>query len=272
MTFSSTCSPTFSPTRSSTTSSSTSPARSATLAALRHAVAGLEGAGAVDLPKPPLTFGAEPADTRSGGLARGAVHDLYADTPDDGGALRGFGLALAARLNGPVLLVEDRLSVLEHGSVHGPGLSGFGLDPGRVLVVAVREARDLLWAVEEGLGCPALAGVVALMSGPARPYTLTASRRLALVASRTGVTALILRFGAEDLPTAALTRWRIRGLASEEAGGVGPPAFEARLVRRRQGGPPLLFRLAWSRHAFHLLPLPGDQSAPPAGRTGAASF
>lgn len=72
--------------------------------------------------------------------------------------------------------------------------------------------RDLLPAMDEGLRCKGLAGVV----GEVRKLSRTASRRLQLCAGETGVTALLIRrwrnlneksFSEE--PSAAATRWRV---------------------------------------------------------------
>jgi protein ImuA len=251
----------------------------AVIAVLRRDVARLERS-ALGLPEAgpaPLGFGAPDVDAAlGGGLARGAVHDVLAAAEGDAGAVLGFALGLAARLDGPVLLVEDGLSRGEQGLAHGPGLAAMGLDPARLLFVRSRDARELLLAAEEGAECRALCAVIAVLRGGAKAYDLTASRRLALAAARSGVTLFVLLPGLrEGVPTAAATRWRIAAAPSPRpglwAGGVGPPAFDADLLRRR-AGPPLSFRLVWSAHeyAFASLPLSRDRPAAPSRGTGPA--
>ena len=46
------------------------------------------------------------------------------------------------------------------GDLYPPGLAPFGLDPARVLLLSAPSPADLLWAMEEALRCPLLAGVV----------------------------------------------------------------------------------------------------------------
>ncbi len=246
--------------------------RRSALAALRHAVARIEHReAALAEETDALAFGAAAVDgALSGGLERGAIHDVLATREGDAGAALGFALGLAARSGGPLLMIEDRLGALEQGLAYGPGLAAMGLDPGSVLFVRAPDATALLSAAEEGMACRALGCVIAVLRGGVKAYDLTASRRLALAAARSGVIGFMLMPGLrEAAPTAAVTRWRIAAAPSLApglwAGGVGPPALEADLLRRRDG-PPLSFRLVWSPHerAFSSLPLSRDRSAAPA--------
>lgn len=252
--------------------------RHAALAALRRDIARIErnAAALAEDAAPRLALGCEAVDAAlSGGLARGAVHDVLAATEGDAGAALGFALGLLARLEGPFLVIEETLAGLEQGLAHGPGLACFGLDPAKGLFVRAKDASALLLSAEEGASCRALAGVLAVLRGGEKAYDLTASRRLALAAGRSGVTVvMLLPARRESVPSAAVTRWRLAAAPSSApglwAGGVGPPAFDADLVRHR-GGPPLSFRLTWSDHdrAFSHEPLSRRRPAASAGRAGA---
>jgi protein ImuA len=96
-----------------------------------------------------------------------------------------------------------------------------------------------LWVFEEGLRCAGLAAVVAEMQGNPRALDLTASRRLALRAAESGVTALLLRPSAHSEPSAAITRWLVSPLPSrldaEYPDGIGRPAWHLNLERNRNG-------------------------------------
>src|SRR3546814_16400000 len=73
--------------------------------------------------------------------------------------------------------------------------------------------------------------------GSAPALNLTASRRLALAAEKSGVTALLVRADATPCPSAAQSRWEVQSLASAplEANAPGGPAMEIELLRHRAG-------------------------------------
>jgi protein ImuA len=157
-----------------------------------------------------LPFGVPAIDTAlpQGGLARGHMHEVI-----EGGAASEYGslatlfaAGIVARLTGPVLWC------LRTRDLFAPALARVGLHPDRAIYCETWKDRDVLPAMEEGLRCAGLAGVI----GEVTRLSLIASRRLQLVAGETGVTALVLRrwrnssekeFASE--PTAATTRWRV---------------------------------------------------------------
>jgi protein ImuA len=187
-------------------------------------------------------------DALGGGIARGTLHEIAAAGEPQIAAATGFALGLAARAGmsaartgkptgRPVLWVAEDLSLAENGAPYGPGLDGAGIAPERLIVVAAPRARDLLWAMEEALRCPALGVVVA----ETREHRLdgVATRRLALAAAAGDTLGLILRTTPDDAPSAAATRWIIAASSCRCGAGtdasLGPPRLDARLVRNRRG-------------------------------------
>lgn len=194
------------------------------------------------------------------GLLAGALHEIVAERGRDSGALSGFSLALLARVMahrpGAVLWVSDPLSLREAGLPHGPGLARFGIDPARLITVMPRRLEDLLWAMEEGARCSALAAVVGEVQGSSKAVSLTATRRLALRAQDNCVPVLLIRHGVADEPTAAMTRWCVGPLTSQPPGVswqgphdlIGPALWRVDLNRNRDGRPGHL-DLEWTHAA-----------------------
>jgi protein ImuA len=141
-----------------------------------------------------------------GGLATGAVHEIIAG--DDSMAATGFALAFAARL----FAASGRHSWLWCGQglpLYAPGLATFGLIPEAGLMARVASDREVLWAMEEGLACRALA----IVFGEVGNLDASAGRRLALAARESGTTAIVLRGpGTEKTPSMAATRWRVNSI------------------------------------------------------------
>lgn len=258
-------------------------ARRDTLAALKGTLARLERGG-----MPPASphsdrgpglvpLGAEQLDAAlGGGIARAALHEVHAEAPVHVPAATGFTLGLARRVApaGPLVWVRQRFLDQEFGRPYGRGLAALGLDPGAVVMVRVRDAEDALRATLDAARCGAVGTVVAEIWGAPKILDLTASRRLSLAAAESGVTVLMTRAGAEPEPSTALSRWRVRGLASEAAeGGLpGRPAFSVTLLRHRAGIPPRDWSMEWDREHGRFrerTALPGRLAALPAERTAA---
>lgn len=219
-----------------------------------------------------------------GGLAQGALHDLYAASPADAVTTGAFGLGLAvgAAAGRPVVWGLDAMSAQETGQPYAPGLNEMGLRPRDLLLVRARDIATLLSVGEEALRNPAVGAVVLSAWGEARAMNLTASRRLSMAARTGGATVFLVRAGAEPAPSAAESRWSIRSAASLalEAGAPGNPVFSARLQRHRGGGVPRTWTLEWDRdrrafvetaHASatlsgDLVPLAAQRPVAPRGR------
>jgi len=162
------------------------------------------------------------------------LHEVFAPARPDGAAL-GFLLAHLRPGNGPVLWVSDRLSRHESGRLCLAGLPR----PIELLAVEVNRPVDVLWAMEQGLGCAALGAVVGEIWGDPPQLDFTASKRLALRAETHGVPAWLIRRGARPDLSAARNRWRVASLAAlpdpDDPRAPGGPLWQASLFRSRWG-------------------------------------
>ena len=236
----------------------------ANLKRLKAHIQRLEGFGGTlaEANRQVLPFGIDEIDDRlpGGGLARGALHEVFAA---DAGIATAFCALLAGRLakdaeNASILWCE-RPWTLDAGALYGPALLQFGIDPARLILVRVRRDNDALWAMEEGLRC----GQVAAVVGELDDISLTASRRLQLAAEETGVTALSLRSKVDKPPpSAAATRWRLDAVTHEKdrprandnndflntppaLPGLGAARWQAELFRCR-GGTSANWMMEWN--------------------------
>ena len=212
-----------------------------------------------------VSFGAPALDEAlNGGIARAALHEVYAPATADLAAATGFavGLAIRAAQERPILWVRQDVVDAETGRLHPPGLTELGLDPARILLVRARDAEGVLRAGAEAARCPALGAVLIEPWGAPRRLDLTASRRLALAAEGSGATTLVLRAAVVPQPSAASTRWQVAALPSRalEANAPGAPAFSLRLLRHRGGLVECEWRVEWSRdrQSFQESPVQSD--------------
>ena len=96
------------------------------------------------------------------------------------------------------------MAILESGRVHPPGLATQDL-----IHVEARDARDALWAMEEGLRCAGLSAVIGELWGDPAALDFTATRRLAVAAERSGMPCWLVRLGGHANLSGARMRWRI---------------------------------------------------------------
>jgi protein ImuA len=187
----------------------------------------------------------------AGGLQRGAVHEVYAESHGDAASASGFALATARRLaeSGSILWIRQGIFDGETGLPHGAGLAEMGHDPARIMLVRVRDALAALQAGLDAARCSAVKAVVLEIWGDAKALDLTASRRLALAARASGATLLMTRVAATPAPSAAETRWQVRSCPSRPAlaNAPGHPVFHLRLLRQRSGVSGLDWYLEWNR-------------------------
>ncbi len=137
-------------------------------------------------------------------LRAGRVHEAT------GPARRAFAAALAGRLAGPVLWVQE---AREAGMLCPQGLLPF-LDPSRLILARPAGARAALQVAEEALRSGAAPLVVAEL---AEAPDLTASRRLQLAAGTGHGRGLCLLPEGRSRANAAETRWRCTPLPGRGA-------------------------------------------------------
>jgi protein ImuA len=190
-----------------------------------------------------------------GGLPLAALHEVRARETRDGGVASGFTLALVARLAGAgrvssIVWIGEADIRREAGQLYAPGLVALGLDPARVVEVAVRTEKEALWAFEAALSCRGLD--VAVCELRQASLDLSATRRCALRARDTGVTGFLLRVGnARAEASAAELRFGVSPAPAGEIGrfaeGVGRMAWRVTLEKNRLG-PTGAFTLEWNAH------------------------
>ncbi|WP_412509787.1 hypothetical protein, partial [Roseovarius sp. SYSU LYC5161] len=160
---------------------------------------------------PPARTAAELLSDRTRGTGESpdspTLTEIFADTASDGGPL-GFMLTQIAPEDGPVLWISDRLSRHEAGRLCIAGLPR----PLEVIAVDVNRPIDVLWAMEQGLGCGVLGAVVGEVWGDPPQLDFTATKRLALRAEAHGVAAWLIRRAAHPNLSAARKRWRLASL------------------------------------------------------------
>src|SRR6201996_1349689 len=179
-------------------------ARTSTLATLRDSIERIEThAEAMQPGRVALTgrvaLGHTDADaTLQGGLATGAVHEVFAEGRQ-GAVATGFitGLAGRASTRRPLVWVRQDFAGIELGALSMSGLTELGLDPRLLVTVRAADIDTALRTAADALACDALGGVVLEVWGEARQFDLVASRKLTLAAQASGVTGLLQRMAAE---------------------------------------------------------------------------
>lgn len=206
----------------------------ADLARLRARIAALEGVGA-EVVSGAVALGLPEVDAVLpwGGLAQGCLHEVAA-APHADGVRDGAATAFSAMLLGRLTAEASKPALwIGHGDMpYAPGIAALGLSPERLVMVRPHRAAQVLWALEEGVRCRALAGVLAEVWD----MDLTAARRLQLAAKASGVPALVLNYGPAN--GAAVTRWRVGTSPSrgDPACGVGNWCWRVELLRCRGRG------------------------------------
>lgn len=219
---------------------------------------------APNLEAPANRLGLNFLDGLVGRSARARVHEVYAAEAEDAAAAGGFAIGLAAGLAGKargVLWLRLGRTARLSGVLQAEGWRDLGGRPGKGLVSVLPDTMALLRAAVEGLRCPALSAVMVEGWGPMRELDLTASRRLALAAEKSGVPLLLLRMDATPVPSAAQTRWQVAAAPSVALPGNAPghPCFDVTLLRQRGGPCGQSWRLEWDRDQcqFREAPLSG---------------
>src|SRR5450631_3549141 len=115
-------------------------ARMSTLANLRGNIERIETSGGACAPDRVALGHADADATLQGGLARGAMHEVFADVGRQSAAATGFIAGLAGRVAArrPLLWVRQDFTEIETGALSMSGWAELGLDP--CLLVTVRAA------------------------------------------------------------------------------------------------------------------------------------
>jgi protein ImuA len=167
-----------------------------------------------------------------GGLPITGLHEIFGDI-----ATIGFTTILINKLvknlDAPILWCQHEYDLC------GQGLTEFGINPDRIILIRSKRDSDILWAMEEGLRSKGISGVIG------KPFKISpiAGRRLQLAAEENYLPCLLLR--PEDryknpqsvTPTnAALTRWHVTTAPSvtpANGRGLGAPRWNLELQRYR---------------------------------------
>jgi len=184
-----------------------------------------------------------------GGLARGRLHEMFTSDVADAASAAGFATMIGCRLGGHIVWLREEQAERQGGAVFAPGLRDIGIDPARLVLGVLPDPLAVLRAAADVARCSGVGvAVIELWRNPGF-LDLTASRRLALAAEKSGVTLLLLRVAAKPLPSAAQTRWKVQSAPSLplEANATGHPALEVELLRQRGRPPAGPWQLEWSR-------------------------
>ena len=196
---------------------------------------------------------------------RPTLGELFAANPRDGG-WAGFLLPQLETAR-PVLWVQERMAILEAGRIHPPGLHQPFL-----IHVEARDARDVLWAMEEGLRCSGLGAVIGEIWGDPAVLDFTATRRLAVAAERSAVPCWLIRLNGIANLSGARMRWRIASSPSLphsfDPKAPGAPAWDAELFRAR-GFAPGRWSVTHDANRFHLLAQAGGRALAQGSRRAA---
>jgi protein ImuA len=217
-------------------------ARMSTLAILRGSIERIETHDDAYTPHRVALGHAEADATLQGGLALGAMHEVFADAGRQSAVATGFVAGLAGRVAArrPLVWIRQDFTEIEMGALSMSGLAELGLDPRLLVTVRAADVETALRITADALACDAVGVVVLEVWGEPRQLDLVASRKLTLAAQASGVTGLLLRLAAGPLPSTAETRWIVRAAHSPPVphsawSAWGAPVFDAQLVRNRHG-------------------------------------
>ncbi|MEG3088880.1 ImuA family protein [Sphingomonas sp. PB4P5] len=221
------------------------------IAALRRRISQVEGLRQTET-SGVVPLGHAGIDARlGGGLERGRLHEIFAET-EDASSAGGFASMIvrrAERPQAPVVWLRQDEAQRAGGVLHMPGLVELGIGRVDLVIGVLPDPLSLLRVAADVARCAEVGVMVIELWNNPRPLDLTGTRRLAVATEASGVTALLLRVGAEQGPSAAATRWSIRALPALplEANAPGFAALDIELVRQRGGRTGGRWSVEWDR-------------------------
>ncbi len=253
-------------------------------AALRQRVSQIEGRRQTETSGVVVLGHAGIDASLGGGLERGRLHEIFAADSEDASSAAGFAAMIVRRGGtGSVVWLKEEGVQGAGGALHMPGLVQLDLRGTDLIVGLLPDALSVLRVAAEVVRCADAGMVVIELWRSPRALDLTASRRLAVAAEASGVTALMLRVLAEPSPSAAHTRWQVRSAAATPlaANAPGFPTLDVELSRRRGGKAGGRWCVEWDRDeaifrsagyqaalSGAVVPVPGSGSAGAARRAG----
>ncbi len=181
-------------------------------------------------------------------LPANACHEVFAMVKGDSASMAGFAMMLALMLTGDAPCFFVRVAGRNGMLLYPAGLVELGLDPARCFNVHAPDLLSALRATADIARSGAAGAVLVEVEGNPRLLDLTASRRLALAAEKSGTLVLLLRSGAQATPSAAYSRWQVASAPSQPllANAPGVPAFAVTLLRHRRMQAGRAARLIWN--------------------------
>ncbi|KRA95708.1 hypothetical protein ASD83_18885 [Devosia sp. Root685] len=236
------------------------PDRQQRLAALRDTIADIER-------KPALAEAANRPRSEPGAfpaLPSGLVQEVYANGARDSGASLAFALTQAKSLlttrRSTIYYVQLAHEGKHLGLPYGPGLSWFGINPEKLVIVRVADMTEFLWATEEATACRAVAAIIAEVRGASKLLNFTASRRLSLRASANRVSLFMLRYGTRRESSAGHLRWQIMpqrsGRHAFDDRAPGKARWRLKLERGRIAGNQMDWMLEARKNGFAIFSQP----------------
>src|SRR5665647_3165187 len=148
--------------------------RTNTLASLRGRIERIEAPGDAYIPHRAALGHAEADATLQGGLAIGAVHEVFAEAGRQSAAATGFIAGLAGRVAArrPLVWVRQDFTEIESGALSMSGWAELGLDPRLVVTVRAADVDTALRTAADAFACDALGAVVLEVWGEARQLDL----------------------------------------------------------------------------------------------------
>jgi protein ImuA len=220
-------------------------------------------------------------------LERGHLHEIFALEAADASSAAGFAAMMLRRAEceaSAVVWLRQEQAHAEGGALYLPGLLDLVAGGSDLVIGILPDPLAVLKAAADLARCPEVGVVVIELWKDPRVLDLTATRRLAMAAQSSGVTALLLRVAGTPAPSAAATRWAVRAVPSVplEANAPGHAALDVELLRQRGGRAGGRWIMEWNRDEGSFCEIPqsgGRQSGPPppgivvspaVGRTAAA--